>query len=101
MGYFGFIYELDTTGFLVDAFVSLVMNFNQGIMLERLVGDLRRALGTARGRRWGAIADEIGRPVRYKEVERDGTLRAARRIAEMIRPTRCRAGASFLSPLSQ
>jgi hypothetical protein len=31
-----------------------------------------------------AIADEIGRPVHYRDVETDGAARAAARIAELI-----------------
>jgi hypothetical protein len=31
-----------------------------------------------------AIAAEIGRPVHYREVETDGALKAAARIAEML-----------------
>ena len=31
-----------------------------------------------------AIAEEIGRPVEYRDVETDGALRAAEKLAEMI-----------------
>jgi hypothetical protein len=31
-----------------------------------------------------AIADEIGRPVAYRDVETDGARRAAARLAEML-----------------